>query len=297
MVDPEGSKMQFSQGDQNLDKPIARKCFNKAHQTLGVRISPNGNWESEVQFLKQKARKYALHLHTAKLPTSETALAYCVMFLPSILYSAIVTWFTKTQWSEVDQLSCPNWLHSMGFPRNFLLAIVFAPQELGGLGFLEFFSEQGLHGIFTLMENFKANSDVGNLVKIGIEAFWLLVGRSQCAFSHPHKSTSWCYDLDDWFSNIHDFLEAHKLQLILPIRSYFQPECVRDKTLMDSLKSDWPRREICAFNRCCLYLQVLHLSNITTNDGTTVLLLALLGTCQLPLCLLWPNQAQPSTAD
>ncbi len=78
---------------------------------------------------------------------------------------------------------------------------------------------------------------------------------------------------------------------------YFGKKWVRDKNLMDTLEDHWSWRKVRAFNHCWIYLQVLHLSDITTGDGMKILPEAFQGTTHLPSQLQWLNQGKPSPGD
>ena len=105
MVDPPGSEISLSRGGQDPHQPIKRKPFHEAHHTLGVRITPNGSWKEELHFLKNKVRKYSQRLLTAKLSATETSIAHCTMFVPSLTYSAGLTWLNKKKCKEIQRIA------------------------------------------------------------------------------------------------------------------------------------------------------------------------------------------------
>ncbi len=108
-------------------QPIERKKFDEMHWNLGVRIVPNGSWDAEIWFLKSKAEKYSQQLLTAKLSSTEASIAYRMMFVPSLMYSAGVTWLSKLQCKEIQKIACPEWLQAMGYNRHFPIAVTQAP--------------------------------------------------------------------------------------------------------------------------------------------------------------------------
>ena len=224
--------------------PISRKMADEAHRTLGVRLAPNGSWKAELLFLQSKAKKFTNRLLSANLTSSEALLAYRTMFLPSMLYSAGVTWMDKRQCETLQKISRPAWLNTFGFNRNFPQAVAYVPRKWAGLGMLHHYHKQGLRGIFTLLGQMKSKSEVGKIVTVGVETFRLLVGLERCPLESPSRKASLIYEETDWFSFLHNFLQEFGLSIVLPTRPYMQKKCVRDQALMDAIAEDWSRAEL-----------------------------------------------------
>ena len=114
----------------------------------------------------------------------------------------------------------------------FSLDLIFAPRKYSSLGLLSFFHQQGLRGIFTLIENLKLASDVRKLVQIGVDIFRLIIGSSECSFLEPRERIRWGYEDWDWFLHIYDFLFKHGLSFDLLMPKYYRKKCVRDQNLV-----------------------------------------------------------------
>ncbi len=234
---------------------------------------------------------------TAKLSTSEAVIAYRTMFVPSLTYSAGVTWLTKKQCEEIQKIARPAWLQAMGFNRNFPIAVAQAPRSWGGIGILDHFCEQGIRGLFTFMGHFKSGSEIGKMVVIGYETYRLIVGLPECPYQHPNKMARQIYDIQDWFAFLHDFLEENALSVSLPEVPYLQQKCVRDQALTALLSDRLSRAECRSFNRCRLFLRVTHVSDITSGDGQKLLKDAYHGSYRFQSRLNWPHQNRPSQRD
>ena len=135
------------------------------------------------------------------------------------------------------------------------------------------------------------------MVVIGHEMYRLMVGMDICPYQNPSRMSQWIYDLDDWFSFLHDFLEENDLTVTLPATPYLKHKCVRDRSLMDLMNDCLMRAEVHSFNRCWLFLRATHVSNISSGDGKQLLWEAYQGTKRLETYLQWPDQHSPSLRD
>ncbi len=111
------------------------------------------------------------------------------MFIPSLTYSAGITWLSKHQCKEIQKIARLAWLQAMGYNRHFPVAVAQAPRTWGGIGLLDHFCEQGIRGIFTFMGQYKSGSKVGKMVIIGHKTYRLLVGLDTCPFCNPGKKS------------------------------------------------------------------------------------------------------------
>ena len=102
------------------------------------------------------------------------------------------------------------------------------------------------------------------MVVIGHKTYRLLVGLETCRYYQANKFAWMIHELDDWFAFIQDFLKESALSITLPAVPYLQRKCVRDCALMDLVSERLTRAECRSFNRCRLFLNVTHISDITS---------------------------------
>ncbi len=146
--------------------------------------------------------------------------------------------------------------------------------------------------MFTLMGHVKSGSEVGKIVRIGVETFWLIVGMEECPFTQPSQQVSQIYEEGDWFSFLHNFMQEFHLSMVLPKPSYMNNKCVWDKALMSAVADGWSRADLRVFNRCRIFCQVLFISNMATGDGEKILPEVLQG-AKLNSNLTWLQQQRP----
>ena len=104
---------------------------------------------------------------------------------------------------------------------------------------LHHYHKQGLRKFFTLVGHMKSNSEVGKIVTVGVEMFWMLIGFEKCPFESPSQQGISIYENKVWFLFIHRFLWELDLSIILLIQPYMKKKCARDRDLMEAITTDW----------------------------------------------------------
>ncbi len=293
MVDPEGSKISLTRGDLDPPYSIERKNLGQAHRTLGVRLTPNGNWSSELEFLKNKIRRFTARLRKHSLTTHKVMIAMRSQFKPSICYSSGITGFTADQCKQLQMLAHPAWLQALGYSSRYLSAVAHAPQEYGGIWMIQFIVQQGVQAMALMLGHLRAQTEVGKMIQIGIDYFRLISGRTECTFKTPVAFTA--YSLQDWFMVIRNFLAETNSNIAIPLPGYLHQKCHGDVCIMDcAIPPHWSVSNVRAINRCRLYLRVLFLSDIAHGDGKHMISNGFNGIKPFDSSLIWPQQGKPS---
>eukprot|EP00957_Ditylum_brightwellii_P105597 8050926-Ditylum_brightwellii.AAC.1 len=97
-----------------------------------------------------------------------------------------------------------------------------------------------------------------------------------------------------WLGNIRTFLQLCNGKLIILNAWLPHTQCEHDQVLMDVFESAKPSPTILEqLNMVQLYLGVLTLADIASDDGQSILPWALTGCNKAKPMILWPNQAMP----
>jgi hypothetical protein len=94
----------------------------------------------------------------------------------------------------------------MGFNKNMLLAVVFGPAYLGGVGLRHLYDEQGSLKTSALVERIRQNGHLGQMMWIAIKwgqvsagvGFALLGKPERCL---PHAVGQWLFSLRDFLAD------------------------------------------------------------------------------------------------
>ena len=114
---------------------------------LGVRLAPNESLDSELDFLKNKIRWLNAWLKKSFLATHEAMVVIHSRDETSVCYSSETMGFTKSQCEQLQNKAHPAWLQALGYSSWYPLAVAYVPSEIGGIWMIQFFVNQGLHGL------------------------------------------------------------------------------------------------------------------------------------------------------
>jgi hypothetical protein len=278
----------------NTSVPITQKSGSEAERTLGVRIAPNGSQQRELAWLRAKAHSFALHISNGKLSREEAHRAYHSIYIPSLTYSLGATCFNPTEAASIQKGSLHLILASMGINRNMPRSVVFAPTNLGGLGFKCLYTEQGCQQIENFIGHLRIDSTVGKLMRSTLSFHQLTAGTSGSLLAMP--STDIPYLEKGWITSLRSFLAS--INGTIEIDNHFQLHPVRhnDCILMDSFNDpNSLASTVERINHCRLFLQVTSLADLCNGTGTALLPAAYHGH-PLPdshSTLKWPRQVRP----
>jgi len=102
-------------------------------RTLGVRITPAGNWNDEHVFRRSQSWVMSLRFAGSAMP-KETARTGCFsMVCPTLEFPLAAMQFTQAQCNKMQASMLGVCLLKMGCNRNMDKRVVFGPQPMGGI--------------------------------------------------------------------------------------------------------------------------------------------------------------------
>jgi hypothetical protein len=122
-----------------------------------------------------------------------------------------------------------------GFNRNTAHRVVFGPSFHGGLGFRRIFVEQGVSQVQLLLRHLRADSPQGQLFRITIDWWQLVMGISYPLLKHP--DTTLPHQEAHWLSALRQFLHDLGASLYIDGLAEKLPPPLRecDTNLMDAV--------------------------------------------------------------
>ena len=92
-----------------------------------------------------------------------------MMVCPKLEFPLAVTQFTQ---KECDRISSPvlnACLSKMGYNRNMPCEVVYGPQAMFGIGMHDYYIEQGIHQLSTLVSHLWQDSETGQMMRIELQ--------------------------------------------------------------------------------------------------------------------------------
>jgi hypothetical protein len=164
---------------------IRRISINELHKSLGHFISPKDPGRTQVLQLREISNKFQGILKNGSLsPRGYKALYKCV-FTPTIKYILQGSSMTPKELNEVSIPDKHLFLQKMRYSKNMARDIVTGSNELGGLGMLDFYVEQGILNIQILLMGLADNHLVGDITSITIHKWkWHLGSGNNSVWEH-----------------------------------------------------------------------------------------------------------------
>ena len=177
----------------------------------------------------------------------------------------------------------------MHYNRNMPKEVVYGTQSLFGLGLHDYYIEQGINQISTLVGHIRQASDTGDMMRIELQWCQTQAGTNSHLLEDP---TNPC-----WIMSIQDFLRTYGLRIDLTSCTIPVLQCAGDEFIMDALREQGgcTSTELVRLNACRVLLQVARLSDIASADGRTIRDDILKGTVAAFYASRnrWPRQGRP----
>jgi len=270
-------KLFLTSGYKATKELVPRMEPRDGFRTLGVHLSPSGNQLLQEKTLHQKAEKFCTLVHNSALTPSEAYCCYMQYIRPSLTYPLPCTMLTHQQCRRIQAPVLEAILPKMHLNRHTLHAILFAGPRYGGIEFPDKYTDMGHGQLRYFLGHLKLGDEVGKLLLALVNHTQLQVGSHTPFFKLPYPSFTKLID-HTWVTSIWKF--THQAQLTVEVEHQWVPSLARqqDAALMDvALQLNFSTPQLVMINMCCLHLQVLTISDVTTARGTDIIPSALKG--------------------
>ena len=271
--------------------------ITKAHRTLGVMLSPNLCYKSEMEFLENKIHSLCTRLLPHNLNATLTRRFLLSMSRPSVSYSAPISTIPRAQWHRIQKRLNRLVLNKLHFSQNTPSALLHAPLQSGGLEIPDGYSEQGSQHVLSAIKHIRTQTTVGDYLMTVLKWTHMNSGYispplSANALSHPHVYAPWVTTTQNYLNESSCSLQISNLpDLTLPRQN--------DKSIMEEALNIYGPNAVLTLQRinaCRLFLQVIFLSDICSGDGRSIQ--PTVFDSQTPTVasvskLLWPFQPNP----
>ncbi len=159
---------------------------HEARRTLGVRLAPDGNMETELDYLLDVAKDWQCKMKNSKLGRWESMFSLRNVLLRKLVYPLPATTFNKEQCQLIMSPILAQGLPLAGFIRTFPHALAHGPLKFCGINIPNLFTEQTLAHIHTLLKFSNQAQDLtGFLLRASGETMRLELGWTGQLFEAP----------------------------------------------------------------------------------------------------------------
>ncbi|MGH7974392.1 MAG: hypothetical protein ACREBR_02605, partial [bacterium] len=178
-------RIALTSGLSSEEAEIPRLTPSESHRTLGVRITPNGDWKTEQMHLKNIASNIGKKILTSSLTPIQAYIAFKCVYRPKIEFSSPVVCLTEGEANDIQRPVLNAVLAKTGMNRNMPRAVIFGPHELGGLNWPNLYTEIGINHLKYLIGHIRMGDVTGKLMEISLAHLQLRTGSGRPALTAP----------------------------------------------------------------------------------------------------------------
>ena len=126
--------MEITNSATGIRSTIERLESNQAFKLLGVWVQLHGNMTTHLTELQEKIRRLTRNICKSELSNSESMTAYKRVAFKQLEYSLPMTTYSFKEITELQNPFTSAFLANSGYNSRFPRALVYAPEQYGGIG-------------------------------------------------------------------------------------------------------------------------------------------------------------------
>jgi hypothetical protein len=294
-------RLEDSETHRSVDVPQLDPA--EAYKYLGIHVALDGNMVALQKALQEKCQQFLYIFSQSHLSQTNMQLCYRTVFSPSVKYVLPATSLDPDFLDKVQRPIIALVLSKLGFNQHMPREVVLAPLHFGGLGLIDLIVEQGIAQTLLVLSHIRSKSSVYATIRVLLESHQISAGLD----SNPLETTEPCHYIHSpWVHSLQFFLHKCNAKICIPDLHTTSPLRIKDTLLMQHARNlQFSPTEMVQINNCRLYLQILYLSEITSDTGTHILECAIHGhhtpqgtpvLSQLSQTTIkWPTQPRPDS--
>jgi len=273
---------------------LPQKQHDESACTLGVHLAPDGNNDTMVNTLRQKAEEWKANIQSGHLNRHEAWLALNSTIMKSLLYPLPALTLTEAQCTKIMAPVISAGLNCLGVSSKMPRKIVYGNKDEFGLGIINLYHYQGTERISILNKHVDQDTITGKMLRTTIEAAKIEVGSCTHFLQLDYKVYGTLLT-DSWIKDVWKFACEHKIQILEKHTGTIDKRGENDVMIMDACVAlGYNKSSLKKINQCRIYLQVMTLQDVRAlgshkwNDAYKAYRPA-----YYKSTLRWPNQSRP----
>ena len=237
---------------------------------LGVYQTPERDFSTHIQLLKEKAVKFAGYIKSPRLTPTDIAVFHKTIYTPSMMYSLPAIAADEEELEKVQTRIMPSIVQRLGYCSTLPTAIRHGPDLMGGLNLIDLRTECGISMINYLRHAIHHQSQVGKLILIRLATSQLESGLPNLLLEEPSLHIPYLTPV--WILSLRQYMSNHNVTITLTQASGAQLQSPSDSFIMDLTRlKGYSTREQQDLNLVRIFLQVTTLNDLTDpTDGSRI---------------------------
>ena len=264
-------RIEIQQSTDNTRVLLEHKNSHESHRTLGFQTKPGNDYQDQYQILHDKSLKLTRQLRAHNIDSCTARRAYHTVFVPRISYALNLCGLDTRQLAKIQSPALIATLQATGIPKSFPRSIVFANQNQGGLGYSTLYTEQGILNITFILRHLRQQSQIGDTIIIQLRWYQHFAGVSYPLLEEPKPSMK--YIPSKWLLELRTFLSSLNGSINIPSETHLRRYRLHDEFIMEhAMTLKFTNADLDHLNRIRLFLRITRLSDITSTDGTKLVI-------------------------
>jgi len=240
------------------------------HKTLGHWKAPAGTATTQMSILRTKMKIISIRISTSWLSRYGARLAYQAIYVATLRYVLPQCHFSSSTLRKAEKQSMPSLYAKCGFSRKTPQAILFAPLEYGGGGFVHWDSIQGEGQILHFIKHWRTNTVISSTLRINVAWCQWQAGTSTSILTN---TTPIPYLEARWIPSFRDALHRCGATIITDESFIPSPERDDDVYIMDVVRqsNQFSDKDTKIVNYCRLYLHITTVSEMFDAEGQHIM--------------------------
>jgi hypothetical protein len=253
--------------------PLSFVPFSQSQEMLGVKMTPTGNFQDQLDSMLNIAIKEARHLTRGQLSETDTRQAVVTSIIPRLTWPLPCMSISPAEGKKILRPVLQAALPKMGIISNLGYDYIHGSSNFQGLGIPELYHSCYTLHLEMLLDHTWKHTQTGHFIQMAIQEFVLEAG----SLSHPllpnrkSRLPHWLLTQNTWFASLYNYVLNNNIKINLDTpclasnREY-------DRAIMDILdtSSQFSNNELKDVNVCRIYKKVTLLSDIVNGDGSRI---------------------------
>jgi hypothetical protein len=194
-----------TQGNEENRTTIQRSPISKSNRILGVYLSPDGNFTTQLQILKKKADDFAYSLRSPRLTPQDVITFHRTKYGSSMRYVLPALAVDEEELSSVQTKILSAIFNKLGHSSKLSTAIRHGrPTEMGGLALIDLRTEVGISQLKYMRDAIYSDSKAGKVIIMSLKYSQIEAGIAEPLLEHPHICLS--YLTPTWLLSVCQYL-------------------------------------------------------------------------------------------
>ena len=259
--------------DTNMQPIRVERLDNKIGlKGLGVHIAPDGSYNDQMQASIKKIQQWNESIRTSYLDRHDVHLSAFSSIFKTVEYVLPATSLNTRQCHKLDTTMHKTYISRIGINKNLPLPYRYASKRFQGLSSFHVESNQIIQKIKIFVTHANQNTQLGMTITSMLESIQLFLCTDTNFFELDYSKYGHLFKKEKgWIIHMWQVCSKYKIQL-RGRHACPKVSRINDFSLMEKAVSSGrlTNIEIKHVQKCLLYFQVLHISDISKGDGSSI---------------------------